>query len=135
MFVIERDASVILRGNFYSCLLNLCTGFLIESRDKKGIRRNRNSFLTLGIALLSYLLSFIALLSYHISIPYHSCSLSSPGTLVPKKYSVMLILKWGYCCKIANCIKKPKLRLPVRNWIPWLQASAFTIMKPNQSRP
>ena len=32
---IERDASVILRTNCYSCLLRLCRGFLIESTDKK----------------------------------------------------------------------------------------------------
>ena len=41
-----------------SSMQSLCRGFLIKSRDKKkGIRRNRNSFLISGIALLSYLFS------------------------------------------------------------------------------
>ena len=31
----ERDASIILRTNCYSCLFSLCRGFLIESTDKK----------------------------------------------------------------------------------------------------
>ena len=51
--VIARDVSVTLRGKCYSCVSSLCRGFLIESRDKKEIRRKINYFLISGIALLS----------------------------------------------------------------------------------
>ena len=50
---IARDASITLRGKCYSCVLSLCRGFLIKSRDKKEIRRKKNYFLKSGIALLS----------------------------------------------------------------------------------